>query len=156
MCFGLWRLVMWCFLWFGCWWLNSALVWALTWPQGSSFYACCASPWSHSPWGLETRALLQQAGCISACSIPGHQHFTWGPEQGNLPWPHNTICGATRLSAPTLLSYLCGTSPRLYNIIYPPVQKNFVILAVGRYGRISSCISLQESHFTSLGLSDFP
>ena len=29
-------------------------------------------------------------------------------------------------------------------------------MAVGRYGRISSCISLQDSHFTSLGLSDFP
>ena len=70
------------FVWFGCWCLNSAPVWALIWPQGNSFYACSASPWSHSPWGLETRALLQQAGCISACSIPGRQHFTWGPSRG--------------------------------------------------------------------------
>ena len=88
------------FVWFGCWCLNSAPVWALIWPQRNSFYACSASPWSRSPWGLETRALLQQAGCISACSIPGRQHFTWGPSRG--------IClGPTTPSAPNFLPLPC-------------------------------------------------
>ena len=158
MCFGLWRLVVWSFAWFGCWYLNSAPVWALIWHQGNSFYICSASPWSHSPWDLETRAWLQQAGCISACSIPGCQHFTWGPSSGISLGP--TTPSAVPPDFLTLLCYLICVAPLPgYTTLFIPQSRGILLfwqlVDMAEYHLVFHCRTVTSLHLGFLTFQVF-